>query len=143
MPARLQAVLKRVGATIAGFSFAQKTVSVLALLVLALGVTGLSVWLSQPQYVPLFSGISASDASAITTQLHTDNVPYQLTDGGATILVPQAQVYQERLKAASANGWLDERTCAMEALIAFKRAGADAILTYYALTAAAWLKEKS
>ena len=103
MPARLQAVLKRIGATIAGFSFAQKTVSVLALLVLALGVTGLSIWLSQPQYVPLFSGISASDASAITTQLHTDNVPYQLTDGGATILVPQAQVYQERLKAASAN----------------------------------------
>jgi porphobilinogen synthase len=45
------------------------------------------------------------------------------------------------LKAAAANGWLDERTCAMEALIAFKRAGADAILTYYALTAAAWLKE--
>lgn len=103
MPARLQAVLKRAGATIAGFSFAQKTVSVLALLVLALGVTGLSLWLSQPQYVPLFSGISASDASAITTQLHTDNVPYQLTDGGATILVPQAQVYQERLKAAAAN----------------------------------------
>ncbi|MEY9952188.1 flagellar basal-body MS-ring/collar protein FliF [Leifsonia sp. EB34] len=103
MPAPLQAFFKRVGTTVAGFSFAQKTVSILALLVLALGITGLSVWLSQPQYVPLFSGISASDASAITTQLHTDNVPYQLTDGGNTILVPQAQVYQERLKAAAAN----------------------------------------
>jgi porphobilinogen synthase len=45
------------------------------------------------------------------------------------------------LKAAVANGWLDERTCVMEALIAFKRAGADAILTYYALAAAAWLNE--
>ncbi len=103
MPPRLQAFLKKAGATIAGFSFAQKTLSVLAILVLALGVTGLSVWLGQPQYVPLFSGISTSDASAITNQLHTDNVPYQLTDGGNTILVPQAQVYQERLKAAAAN----------------------------------------
>ncbi len=37
------------------------------------------------------------------------------------------------LKAAAANGWLDERACVMETLIAFKRAGADAILTYYAL----------
>jgi len=45
------------------------------------------------------------------------------------------------LKAASNNGWLDERACAMEALTAIKRAGADAILTYFALDAATWLKE--
>jgi len=45
------------------------------------------------------------------------------------------------LKAAAANGWLDERACVLEALTAFKRAGADAILTYFALTAAAWLAE--
>jgi len=45
------------------------------------------------------------------------------------------------LKAASANGWLDDKACAMEALLAFKRAGADGILTYYALEAARWLKE--
>jgi porphobilinogen synthase len=44
------------------------------------------------------------------------------------------------LKAAAANGWLDEKACAMEALLAFKRAGADGILTYYALDVARWLK---
>ncbi len=44
------------------------------------------------------------------------------------------------LKAACARGWLDERSCVMEVLTAFKRAGADGILTYYALDAAAWLK---
>jgi porphobilinogen synthase len=43
------------------------------------------------------------------------------------------------LKAAAANGWLDERACALEALLAFKRAGADAILTYFAVDAARWL----
>jgi porphobilinogen synthase len=44
------------------------------------------------------------------------------------------------LKAASQNGWLDERACVLESLLAFKRAGADGILTYYAMDAAAWLK---
>jgi porphobilinogen synthase len=44
------------------------------------------------------------------------------------------------LKAAAARGWLDERPCVMEILTAFKRAGADGILTYYALDVAGWLK---
>ncbi|WP_018412283.1 porphobilinogen synthase [Methyloversatilis thermotolerans] len=46
------------------------------------------------------------------------------------------------LKAAVANGWLDERATALESLLAFKRAGADGILTYYALDAARWLAGK-
>ncbi|OGA19117.1 MAG: delta-aminolevulinic acid dehydratase [Betaproteobacteria bacterium RIFCSPLOWO2_02_FULL_63_19] len=45
------------------------------------------------------------------------------------------------LKAAFRNGWLEERNCALEALLAFKRAGADGILTYFALDAARWLSE--
>jgi porphobilinogen synthase len=45
------------------------------------------------------------------------------------------------LKAAAQNGWLNEQACALEALLAFKRAGADGILTYFALDAARWLKE--
>jgi porphobilinogen synthase len=45
------------------------------------------------------------------------------------------------LKAAGGNGWIDERQCALEALLSFKRAGADGILTYFALDAARWLRE--
>jgi len=45
------------------------------------------------------------------------------------------------LKAAGMNGWINEKICAMEALLAFKRAGADGVLTYYALDAAQWLQE--
>jgi porphobilinogen synthase len=44
------------------------------------------------------------------------------------------------LKAASQNGWLNEKAVVMEALLGFKRAGADGILTYYAKTVAQWLK---
>ncbi len=44
------------------------------------------------------------------------------------------------LKAAAQNGWLDERGCVLEALTSMKRAGADMILTYFALDAARWLR---
>ena len=45
------------------------------------------------------------------------------------------------LKAASQNGWLDERAVVMESLLSFKRAGTDAILTYFAPDVARWLSE--
>ncbi len=45
------------------------------------------------------------------------------------------------LKAAALNGWIDERACVLEALIGIRRAGADAVLTYFALDAARWLRE--
>ena len=62
-----------------------------------------------------------------------------------TFGVPTA-VYQvsgeyAMLKAAAERGWLDERACVLEVLTAFKRAGADAILTYFALAAARWLRD--
>ncbi len=46
------------------------------------------------------------------------------------------------LKAASINGWLDERQVVLESLLSFKRAGSDAILTYYAKSVAQWLQEQ-
>ncbi len=44
------------------------------------------------------------------------------------------------IKAAAANGWLDEQNAVLEALIGFKRAGADLIITYHAKDAARWLR---
>ena len=46
------------------------------------------------------------------------------------------------LKAASLNGWLDERQVVLESLLSFKRAGSDAVLTYYAKAVAQWLQEQ-
>lgn len=45
------------------------------------------------------------------------------------------------LKAAGQREWIDERQCVMEAMLGFKRAGADAVLTYFALDVAKWLRE--
>ena len=59
---------------------------------------------------------------------------------GVPTFVYQVSGEYAMLKAAYANGWLDERACTLEALTAFKRAGADGVLTYFALDAARWLR---
>ena len=60
---------------------------------------------------------------------------------GAPTFVYQVSGEYAMLKAAAQNGWLDERACALEALVSIKRAGADGVLTYFALDAARWLRE--
>ncbi len=60
---------------------------------------------------------------------------------GAPTFVYQVSGEYAMLKAAAINGWLDERACALEALTSIKRAGADGVLTYFALDAAAWLRD--
>ena len=61
---------------------------------------------------------------------------------GAPTFVYQVSGEYAMLKAASQNGWLDEKACVLESLLAFKRAGADGILTYYAMNVAEWLKQE-
>ena len=62
---------------------------------------------------------------------------------GVPTFVYQVSGEYAMLKAASMNGWLDEKAVVMEALTGIKRAGGDGILTYYALQAAAWLRERN
>jgi porphobilinogen synthase len=62
------------------------------------------------------------------------------TELGVPTFAYQVSGEYAMLKAASANGWLDERSVALESLLCLKRAGADAILTYYAKQAAVWLQ---
>ncbi|MBC2729615.1 MAG: porphobilinogen synthase [Thiobacillus sp.] len=59
---------------------------------------------------------------------------------GAPTYAYQVSGEYAMLKAAVQNGWLDERACVLEALMAFKRAGADGVLTYFARDAARWLR---
>jgi porphobilinogen synthase len=59
---------------------------------------------------------------------------------GAPTYAYQVSGEYAMLKAAAQNGWLDEQACVLEALLAFKRAGADGILTYFARDAARWMR---
>ena len=102
MPPFITALPGRFSGMAKGFTMAQKTLAVIGVAVLVLGSIALVSWLTKPSYSPLFSTLAPADANAIVTQLKTENVPYQLVNGGSTILVPDANVYDQRLKAASA-----------------------------------------
>ena len=60
---------------------------------------------------------------------------------GAPTFAYQVSGEYAMIKAASINGWLDEKSVVLESLLAFKRAGCDGILTYYAKSVAEWLQE--
>ena len=61
----------------------------------------------------------------------------------APTFVYQVSGEYSMLKAAAANGWLDEKKVVLESMLAFKRAGADGILTYFGLQVARWLRMKA
>lgn len=102
MPTQVSTALRRLAHTIREFTIAQRTVAIIGVAVLALGVVALTFWVTKPAYTPLFSGLSGTDANTIVEQLRTDGVQYEITNGGGTIMVPEANVYDERLKAAAA-----------------------------------------
>jgi flagellar M-ring protein FliF len=93
---------KRVGQTFGSFSPGQKTVAIVAVLAILVGGFLFSSWVSRPTYAPLFSNLASADASAIVEKISAAGTPYQLTDGGNTIMVPQDQVYDLRLQMSGA-----------------------------------------
>jgi porphobilinogen synthase len=60
---------------------------------------------------------------------------------GVPVFAYQVSGEYAMIKAASDNGWLDERSAVLESLLSIKRAGASAILSYYSIAAARWLSE--
>lgn len=103
MPARLSPALKQGVSTFQRFTVGQKAAVGLAIAGLVIGGVFVNSWAAKPSYAPLFSGLSAADASKVVDQVSSDGVPYKLTDGGGTIMVPQDKVFAERL-AVSGKG---------------------------------------
>ena len=58
---------------------------------------------------------------------------------GAPVAAYQVSGEYSAIKAAGANGWIDEKAAALEALVSMRRAGADFVVTYFAKEAAGWL----
>lgn len=109
MPAAVTSVFGRLRAAVGSFTLAQRTIAIIGVAVLAMGVFALASWLSRPAMSPLFSGLGAEDASAVVEQLRAASVPYELADGGSTVLVAEENVYEQRL-AAAASGIPKART---------------------------------
>ena len=98
---RLNGAGTRALAVVREFTIAQRTIALIGIAVLVLGGIALANAVGQPTMTPLYSNLPASEASSVVAQLEKDKVQYQLTDGGATILVPAANVDAERLATAT------------------------------------------
>jgi type III secretory pathway lipoprotein EscJ len=97
MPAALAGPLARIRSVLSTISLGQKVVIGLLAVGLILGGFFFYNWITAPTYSPLFSNLASTDASAIVDELNAEGVSYQLADGGATIMVPNDQVYNLRL----------------------------------------------
>jgi len=86
-----------------GFTTGQKTVTAIAVVGVLLGGYVFTSWASKPSYSPLFTGLQASDAAAVTDALRSGGTPYRLANSGATIMVPANKVFAARI-ALSAKG---------------------------------------
>ena len=90
----------RYGRTFADFTVGQKAVALIGTAALLLGGFLVFRWASAPTYAQLYSNLSATDASAVTDQLTKDGVTYELSNGGATVMVPQGDVNSARIALA-------------------------------------------
>lgn len=80
------------------FTPGQKTVAVIGGLALVLAGVFVFRWAATPAYAPLFTNMAPADASAVIDQLESQGTPYQLADGGNTVMVPSEQVYNARIQ---------------------------------------------
>lgn len=97
MKDNLSRSLSRLQRTFADFTVGQKMVSLVGTGALLLAAFMVFRWASAPSYTPLYSDLSSQDASSIIEQLDAAGVPYQLGDGGSTVLVPRDEVYKQRI----------------------------------------------
>jgi flagellar M-ring protein FliF len=88
---------RRAASVWSGFTSGQKTMLGLAVGAVAIGGYFFTQWAAQPTWTPLYGNLSATDAGSVTQELAGKGVRYKLSDGGATVLVPQTEVYQLRL----------------------------------------------
>jgi flagellar M-ring protein FliF len=83
--------------TFMAFTAGQKAVAVVGTVALLLAGFMIFRWASTPSYAPLYSNLSSSDASEVIDKLDSQGVPYKITNGGATVMVPKDKVYSSRI----------------------------------------------
>jgi flagellar M-ring protein FliF len=83
------------------FTINQRMIILIALAGSVAGLIALTLWTQQPDMQVLFTNLGGEDAAAIIDKLKETKVPYETTGGGATVLVPSAQVHDLRLQLAT------------------------------------------
>ncbi len=104
MPAFIQQFINSFKAVWAKMSQLQRMAAAGGAVALLAGIIGLSIWMGRPEYRVLYSNLGPEDASVVVKALQADKVVYRITDNGATIMVPQEVVYDQRIKIAGEGG---------------------------------------
>lgn len=89
--------LTSVRETFAGYTSGQKATVVVGGAAVLLAAFMAFRWASTPSYAPLFSGLSSEDASSVVEELDAAGTPYEIADGGGTIMVPDDVVHKTRI----------------------------------------------
>ena len=97
MKQQLNRSLTNLRATFTSFTLGQQVVSVIGTAAILLAAFLVFRWVSTPDYAPLYSNLAASDASAIVDELNAQGTPYELANGGSTVMVPRDSVYATRI----------------------------------------------
>ncbi len=93
--------LKRLGESIKNLSTIKKVAFVGLLFGSVFAIIYLFAWAQQPIFDVLYSNLDSSDSGAIIEKLKAQKIPYRITDGGSTILVPSDKVYELRIHMAT------------------------------------------
>ncbi len=97
---KIDAAVGRVKSVFSDFTAGQRTITAIAVVVAIVGAVVFVSWASKPSMTPLYTGLSSTDASAITAKLTETGTPYELADSGNTILIPASEVNQTRIDLA-------------------------------------------
>ena len=104
MPAFIQQFVNSFKAVWAKMSQLQRMAAAGGAVALLAAIIGLSIWMGRPEYRVLYSNLGPEDASVVVKALQADKVVYRIADNGATIMVPQEVVYDQRIKIAGEGG---------------------------------------
>ena len=101
-PAFVTTSVTRVTETWKETPIGQRVIGALLAVAVVIGGVALAMYLAKPSLSPVFTNLSATDAQAVVEQLDSAGVTYELAAGGTTVLVPDDQVYAQRIALASA-----------------------------------------
>jgi flagellar M-ring protein FliF len=102
MPEAIQRLLEQVRTLWSGLTWPQRLGILGACGAVTALLLGIILWGNRPDLTTLYANLSATDAGMIVEQLKSGRISYKITDNGTRILVPASQVYETRLKLASA-----------------------------------------
>jgi flagellar M-ring protein FliF len=95
-----------------GFTAGQKAVTILAVVGVFAAMFMFTKWAGKPDYSPLFTDLDTKAAGEVTQALDSQGIPYELTDGGRTVMVPKDKIYKTRadlstegIPNATTDGW--------------------------------------